>query len=467
MPDGAALTRIRVSTPDWLTRAAGLVVIVALLAGGITWVAAASIGDAARTIGTDAEPSVALALGMTATLADLNAAAIGDALTDPAASGTSRAFRESSAQLGDAIVAASRNITYGEAEAAPLRSLQHALAMYTEAVAESRYLGAGDPWVMSRRVQWASRVNQEFAAPAAQALADANAAVLEGRYARYTGTWLAGAISGLAALAVLAALLVAVQIGLLRRMRRVVNPPLAAATLLCAALAIWFGSQAVGAHSTLRAAKQDAYDSLHVLFAAKAAVSTVRADTSLWLMDPAVRTDAQARIAAGEQALIGDASHEPVVARALLGGLDAAQMAERSGFAARALDMVPKTGGLLGAELANVTFGARERDAATRSIAHLLDADDFVRLVQAQATRAPTAAVARWLSERPGGGVPTFAAVQSALDDTIAVNQSEFDRDTASILTSARLIAPVTAAGLAMVVLLSLAGLWLRLREYR
>ncbi len=469
MFDAATQTgRARISTPGWLMRAAGSIVVLACIAAATVLWSASGIGDAARTIGRDAEPSVALALGMTAILADMNSAAIADSLTDAgAAAGTSRNYRDGSAQLSRDLVEAARNITYGEAEAAPLRDLQQALFAYTEAVAESRYIGAGDLWITSRRVQWASRVNRDFAAPAAQALADANAAVLEGRWTAFRTSWIAGAGAGALALVLFAAVLVAVQLWLLRRMRRLVNLPLAAATVICAATAVWFAAETVGAHATLRAAKQDAYDSLHVLFQAKATVSAIRADASLWLLDPAAQAEAQQRIAQSEQALLGDAGRDPAAARALTGALRTALSSEQSGNATRALTQVPKTGGLLGTELANITFGLPEREAATAAAGRVLDAGDVVRSVQAQALRDRPGAIARWLDERPGGAAPVFAAAQAALDRTIAVNQAEFDADTTAVLRSAALLAPVTLAALALTVLLSLGGVWLRLREYR
>ncbi len=462
------LGRAGISTPGWLWRAGGLVVLLALLAGGAVLWAAGGIEDAARTIGRDAEPSVALALRMTATLADMNAAAVSDSLSESgSASGTSRTFRDGEAALAVDLVQAARDITYGRAEADPLERLQYALLGYEEAVVESRYIGGTDALITSRRVQWASRVDRDVAAPAAQALADANATVLQDRWNTYQARWLLGLAVGFAALALLAAVLVAVQLWLLRRTRRLINLPLAAATAICAAAALWFGSQAISAHGTLRAAKQDAYDSLYVLFQAKGLVNAIRSDGSLWLLDPSVRMEAGARIDQSEQELIGQASTDGATARALADGMQAAMQTEQQGDAARALTQVPKTGGLLGTELANVTFGVPEREAATAAVNQLLAAAAYVRTNQAQALRDRAGAVADWLREAPGGGVPVFAAVQDALDRTIAVNQSEFDRDTMDILAGSARIAPVTLAALAVVVLLSAGGLWLRLREYR
>ncbi len=451
-----AHARPAVSTPGWLLRAMlGLVALAAVAAGGALG-AARSAADAAQTVGRDAEPSVALGLRMVATLRGMDAATLADALTDGgAATGTSARFADGLDQLAADVVAASRNITYGEAEAAPLRELQRMVALYVRATAEVRGVGPGDPALMSSRLQWASRVARDFAVPQAAALAAANADQLESHYAAYrAGSLLTGGLA-CAGFALLVAALLAVQAWLARRTRRLLNPALAAATLLAGACGLWFAGAMLGERADLRAAKSDAYDSLQVLFAAKGEASGLQADTSLWLLDPAARAAAQADILAKEHALF-DA---PIAAA--LPALHRAQALEDAGQPAAALAAVPHTAGLLGAELDNVTFGPAERDPATQSLERLLDMEALVTLVEQRAAQSGT--VARWLRDGAAG----FDALQAALDRTIAVNQGEFDRRVSSALRGAALIPAVSALAMAAVALLSVGGLWLRLREYR
>ena len=458
------------TTPAWLMRFLAAVLALALLAGGLSLWAAHTIGDAAQTIGRDAEPSVALALRMAATLADMDAAALVDSLTDNgAATGTSRRFGEGVGQLASDVVAASQNITYGEAEAAPLRALQRALALYEAAVTEARGAGsAGDLWITSRRVQWASRVNREMARPPAEALAAANADELEQRYAAYRATALLYGGAAFAAFAVLVAVLVIVQVWLARRVRRLVNPLLATATVIAGAAGLWFATAVLTERADLRAAKLDAYDSLHVLFQAKGAVNALRAEMSLWLLDPSVRPRAQERMDATAALLLGTDLSKPAAVQALQADLDKALALERRGLAADALAQAPHPGGLLGTEMDNVTFGAPEREAATDSIAWLARAESAIRAVQAQGGRQDHAlVVTRWLDEAPGGPADDFAKLQAALDRTIAVNQGEFDRRVTSALGTARLMPAVTSGALVLAALLAAGGLWLRLREYR
>jgi hypothetical protein len=443
----------------------------AILAAAASLWAAVGITDAARTIGRDAEPSVALGLHMAATLGDLDAAAMADALVEGGATyGTSRQFQEGMATLSSDLVEAGRNITYGEAEAEPLRRLQRLLLLYQEFVAEARYVGAGNAWVTAQRVEWASRLNHDFVAPQAVALAAANADELERRYAAYRANSGIGAALGMGTISDLLAALIAAQVWLTRRTRRVVNPLLALATMVTAACLFWFAAADLGEREDLRAAKNDAYDSLHVLFEARADVNAIRTDMSEWLLDPTARLGAQDRIVAAIQALIGPDIDvgRPASTQALMAALQDALKLEIDLQPQLALTSAPHLSGLLGEELANVTYGVPERQGATDSIVRLLEAEAIAHDIRnREKWRDHDGAVRRWLDPADGGGVGAFAAVQDAIDRTIAINQTEFDKHVAAALRTAALMPFVTCGGMALAALLAVLGLWLRLREYR
>ena len=122
---------------------------------------------------------------------------------------------------------------------------------------ESRYIGGTDALITSRRVQWASRVDRDVrgagGAGPGRRQRDGAAGSLE-TLTKPGGSWAwrwgpppwrcsrpcswpcsSGCYGGRGGL---------------------INLPLAAATAICAAAALWFGSQAISAHGTLRAAKQ-------------------------------------------------------------------------------------------------------------------------------------------------------------------------------------------------------------------
>jgi hypothetical protein len=268
--------------------------------------------------------------------------------------------------------------------------------------------------------------------------------------------------------AVLVAVLLAVQVWLAGRMRRLVNPPLAAATLVAGACGLWFGVQVLAERADLRSAKSDAYDSLHVLFEAKSAANELRAGMSVWLLDPAARAEAQRRMDTAARALIGADLTRPAQARPLMDSLTQALASEQARDAPRARAATQNPGGLLGRELGNITFGVPEREAATESVADLAYAETVIRAVQAQEQqRDHVMAVVRWLDESPRGGTGAFLALESALDRTIAVNQSAFDRDVTSALRMSVLMPVVSTTAMVLTALLAAGGLWLRLREYR
>ena len=209
---------------------------------------------------------------------------------------------------------------------------------------------------------------------------------------------------------------------------------------------------------------RDAYDSLYVLFQAKGLVNAIRSDGSLWLLDPSVRMEAGARIDQSEQALIGHASTDGATARALADGMQAAMQTEQQGDSGTRPDAGAENRRAAGHRTGQRHLrhpGARGQPPA--AINQLLAAAAYVRTNQAQALRDRAGAVADWLREAPGGGVPVFAAVQDALgpDDRREPVRGSTG-DTIDILAGSARIAPVTLAALAVVVLLSAGRLWRR-----
>jgi hypothetical protein len=456
------------TTPEILRRALAAILVLTLIAAVLALRAAGAISDAARTIGRDAEPSVALGLRMAAALGEMDASTQADALDgNGVATGTSRRFRDARDALLVDIVEASRNITYGESEAGPLRALQGVLPLYDEALADARASGS-NAWLTARRMAWASRVDQLMAIPQAEALVAANAGQLERRYGEYLAMSVTdGGFAGVG-FAGLIGTLIWSQVWLARRVRRTINAPLMVATALVVLTALWFGSAVIGERAAIRAAKADAYDSLSVLFQAKAASNAVRANFARWLLDPETRPETEAAIAAGERALV--ASDAALGARrdSTLEALGRAARLEQSGNAAAARAETPHLGGLLGQELDNITFGPPERQAASDSVAALGIAEQaVVRIRNEERAGRHALAVDLWNGPRADGATVAFDRLRSALDRTIAVNQEAFDSNIDYALRVAGRMPWVTSIGLALAALLAVAGAWQRLREYR
>ena len=464
---GSALARLRgglATTPGRIASGFAAVVLAVLLAAVVTLLSAASAERTIRTIGSDAEPSVVLALRIGAVLADLDATATEDVLASGmSAAGTSRRWTAGKAELDALVVQASRNITY-DAETAAVQGLLRWIGAYQVALAEVR--GAADPghpFIATQRLQWSHRVLREFALPEAEALAAANRKPLENAYAAYRSYHWQDGTAAAAAVLPLLAVLVVLQTFLTRRTRRLVNAPLAAATLVGLCLAVGLLVAGAEEREGVRAAKVDSYDSLNALFAAKGVVAAMDADLSLWLLDPATRAAVSQMLDAEARTLLDLDWRDREATFRYLTAVQAAQGLERQGKPADALAAVPARPGLLGKELSNITFGSAERDPASdavRGLVSFLGVADRVRLLA-----APTQVITA-VQVREHEGAVALDGLMRALDQTIGVNQAEFDREISRARRLVGATPAVVCGGLVLAGLLAAAGLWQRYREY-
>lgn len=464
---GSALARLRggvATTPGRIASGFAAVVLAVLLAAGVTLLSASSAEQTIRTIGRDAEPSVVLALRIGAVLAELDATATEDVLgSGMSAAGTSRRWTADKAELDMLVVEASRNITY-DAETAAVQGLLRWIGAYQASLAEVR--GAADPghpFIATQRLQWSHRLLREFALPEAEALAAANRKPLEDAYAGYRSYYWQDGTAAAAAVLPLLAVLVVLQMFLTRRTRRLVNAPLAAATLVGLCLAVGLLVAGTKERESVRAAKVDSYDSLNALFAAKGVAAAMDADLSLWVLDPATRTAVSQMLDAEARTLLDLNWRDREATFRYLTAVQAAQGLERQGRPADALAAVPARLGLLGKELSNITFGAAERDPASdavRDLVSFLGVADRVRLLT-----APTQVITA-VQLREHEGAVALDGLMRALDNDIRVNQVEFDREISRARRLVGATPTIVCGGLVLAGILAAAGLWQRYREY-
>ncbi len=435
-----------------------------LLAVVVTLLSAANASRTIRTIGSDAEPSVVLALRIGAGLADLDAVATEDALAGGmSAAGTSRQWRSGKADLDALLVQASRNITYAD-ETTALQNLLRWTGEYHASLAEVR--GAADPahpFTAIQRLQWSHRLLREFALPEAGALAAANRTPLDDAYAAYGQYHWQDSTAAAVAILPLVGVLAAAQVFLTRRTHRLINPPLVAATVLAACVLASLLVTGAIARESLRSAKADCFDSLDALFSAKAAVAAMNADLSLWLLDSAPRQAVSDGVDARARTLLDVQWRDGTTRAKLLQALAAAQADERQGRPAAARAELPELGGLLGKELNNITFGAAERDPASDAVRSLLD---LMQVADRVRTLGTPNQMVQAVQIRETEGAAALAGLQSALDRTVAVNQAQFDARIGRAQRLATWTPVVVCAGLALAGLLTAAGLWPRYREY-
>ncbi|MEV6066308.1 hypothetical protein AB0L82_07140 [Nocardia sp. NPDC052001] len=248
----------------------------------------------------------------------------------------------------------------------------------------------------------------------AQRLADTNGAVLENSYraAEHTTVTARVRIVLLGALALVT--LIGLQILLRVSMRRRVNPALAAATAITAALLIGGYAGNATAAQQLTIAKGDAFDSLLALRQARAVGYSANADESRYLLDPDHAAAHQQAYFEASQRLTDIPAHGVDDYAATL---DSAVAAYR-----RTGEVWMNPGSFFGKELRNITFPG-ERDAATAALVAYLAYQHDDHDIRALSHTDPRAAIALCT----GRSNADFTTYDTALVATIDINQRAFD----------------------------------------
>ncbi|MEY9870996.1 hypothetical protein ABH931_000450 [Streptacidiphilus sp. MAP12-33] len=252
--------------------------------------------------------------------------------------------------------------------------------------------------------------------------------------------------------------LVALQVWLAVRFRRLVNPALAAASVLTVVLLSTAGSFLGAEGQDLTTARKDAYDSVVALTQARATVSDSNAAESRYVLD-AGRRDQY------EHDFETDTDQVLSLNGAELGAYDTALAPAVAAVRADPSDI--RFGGEYGREFHNITF-AGEGAAALRTLVafQAYQADD--RRIRAMVAAGQLEqAIAYCTSLAPGGSNADFNAHDAALQTLIGINERAYtDASTAGAgrADSALWLQLGCVAG---VLLLLGAGVAPRLREFR
>jgi hypothetical protein len=255
----------------------------------------------------------------------------------------------------------------------------------------------------------------------------------------------------------MAVALVLLQVYVARRFHRLVNPALAAATLIAGALAISGTVLTADGAEHLRMAKKDSFDSVLALNRARAVSYDANADESRYLVDPERAAQYEQAFLAKTQQLVtlSDASLSTFDRR-----LDAAFRAYRRDNAA------VEWRGFDGTAFRNITFlGERPLAEKTFEAYRIYQIDDR-RIRQLMRAGRLRDAIAFCTSYNPGESNYHFAEYDKALSAWIDLNENSFERSIADGERQLRgwTVIPL-AAGLVVLALLLL-GLRARLAEY-
>ena len=393
---------------------------------------------AMKTIGRDSAPSIIAAQEINSALADLDANAanylIGNAQHRAEAMA---AFESRRTQATSRLVDAAQNITYGDAEKQPILTMIQELGRYLELFAEARYrYDTGDVRGATEAYRRATAIMHGKLLVAALQLDTANRTYMDDVYADQKR-----ASSGAEGIAVvvgggLVVTLLLLQIFLLRRTRRILSPPIAFAMVLALGFTGYLVHGFGAARQDLKVAKEDAFESIHLLWRARAIAYDANGDESRYLLDR-------------QSAVIHEASYVGKVTDLT-----------------SSPDKETPDRGLFADELHNVTFPG-ERAAAlemTRAFRAYYKIDQQIRKLEG--TGKHDQAVQLCIGSGASESNAAFARFDEALAKVVKINRTEFDaviEDGDDMLRRAELFDPAFAI---LIALLTWAGLRPRLKEY-
>ncbi|MQS17822.1 hypothetical protein F7Q99_37940 [Streptomyces kaniharaensis] len=429
------------------------------------------VRDGTDTIGHRAAPQATRAADLYFALSDMDAQAANLLLVgaDPDLAAMRRTtldtYEQRRAQADDDLQQAAQAAADDPGEQRAVQRVLGQLGSYEALVARAQLLEeqakapAGKPSedALAAYRQATDLLRQQLL-PAADQVTHASEDTVDRVYTRQradldSGWWQLAAV-GVFALAALLGL----QRALALRYRRVVNPALAAVTLLTGIVLVIGLDLVSRADDHLVTAKSNAYDSVIALSRARAVAFDMNADESRYLTDPA-------RAVAYEQSFLDKTQ---AIVR-----FDGATVAGYNGQLASAVDRhradrsVP-FGGYLGTELRNVTFRG-EQEAAERVLAafQAYQQDDRkIRDLRNDGKLKEAVTLNTGLA--PGQSNYDFDQLSKAMGDTIAVNGRAMDEAIAA--TDSDLdgtTAGLAVGALAVALALTALGVRPRLREYR
>jgi hypothetical protein len=396
---------------------------------------------ALRGLREDTAPSIVTAQELGAQLADLDAQLAASMLggaADRDVAAELFALRRSAAarRLTDA----ANNVTIGDADRIPVVVMNEELGRYLELAARAQWLyEGGDRDGALTELRVATDLMHERILPQAGALDRVKRDLMDVQYAAAQRASRGYEVEAVLAGMLLVVVLLGAQLFIRRRMRRRFAPALLLATAMTVGFSAYLTGRFRAAREDLRVARDDAFNSIHLLWRARALAYDAKGDEGRWLLDRARGGPYESAFQVKVTQLVSDPRPRALSANAR---------------------------GMLVDELQNITFTG-EREAAEAAVAALSDfmgADDRLRRLETQGKHADSVQLA--IGAGPYEARAFFDRLDAALVRTTEINQDAFD----SVLRLADLglrRAEWLDPGLALLIA---AASWLgvrgRLREY-
>ncbi len=448
--------RPKLTTPQilkaglYLTWGASLLLLIATLVG------VQGQRYAIKTVGKDSAPSIIAAQHIKAGLADMDANAANELLVKPGQNPEAvKAYEQRRVEVTKALVAAAENITYGDKERIPIENLQLALGDYEAKIQQARDFHARGDLGFITAYRAAAEIMDNKLLPEADKLNNTNKKALNDTYNDRKSKSLIYVLFVVVSGVLLIGLLVAIQVFLNRRMRRVLNPMLMAAT----AIALVFLGYTLWAFNMgndhLRRAKEDAFESIYALWQARALAYSANADESRYLLDAALASKYEQDFftKAAQLAKVPDGQTFETIATAYKAASAHGKVV--NGFT-----------GALANELNNITFPGEGEAAATTlsNFGTYFEIDRQMRALQQSGNHE--GAIALCTGNNPGQSNWAFDQFDSTLGKTLNINQTAFDNYVNQGFKDVNGFEIATPVATVAIGLFTLFGLLPRIKEY-
>lgn len=424
----------------------------ALLFCGAVAVGTLQRRHAVQTIGKDAAPSIIAAQQIKASLADMDANVVNELLVRPGENASSiKGYHDRREEVIRNLILAAENITYGDAERTPIRTFALNFGEYEEKVSRARTLHERGDAAAITVYREADALLQQALYPELDALSKANNDALT---TTYNGVEFAStaslALLVLTGAALLTALL-ATQVYLNRKMRRLFNVPLLAATVLTLWLLVHTFSAFQEESKELVVVRQDAFTSIEALLQAHAIAYDANTDESRWLLDRAQAATYQDAFFRKSEQLVTFPTEE---------------MYDRIASATAQGKLPSGAKGLIADELNNITFSG-EQEAATEMLKNYgvyFALDKEIRRLENDGKH--TAAIQLDISMEPGQSNWAFSRFDDSLSKTVDINQKAFDNAVTAAFAAVHLLDVLAVVAAVLLIGAVFAGLLPRIREY-
>jgi hypothetical protein len=244
--------------------------------------------QAIKTVGEDATPSIVTAQRLKDAIAGMDANIANELLLPSGQNQEAiKGYQERYGAATERLVAAAKNITFKKEEK-PILTMQRGFGEYLTKIQQARDAHArGDTNNTLIAYRGAIEIMDKTLLPAANELDKVNLEALDNSYNNQKSSISKSLGQIVLSGVILLIILIATQIFLSYRTKRNLNPFLLAATILTLAFLNYTVGVFFSASQNLRTAKEDAFNSMHDLRQARAAIYIANAAESRYLLDQA------------------------------------------------------------------------------------------------------------------------------------------------------------------------------------